>query len=326
MNIPLFEKLNKEGLISDNSLSKIKTTDQVKPFSLHWELTTILYLGVLILTGGLGVLVYKNIDTIGHQVILAFIALISGGCFFYCLKNKAPYSTSKVESPNIGFDYILLLACLTFVIFIGYLQYQYHVFGERFGLATFIPMAVLFFCAYFFDHLGVLTLAITNLCAWAGITVTPLEILRENDFSNERLIVAGIILGVGLIGAGILTRKNNFKAHFEFTYTNFGMNLLFISVLAAMFEFERLNFLWFIALTGIAFYFYKEAFRRKSFYELLMSMLYGYVGLSYMIAYFLFAVMHGDLGGLYLFCFYCIGSAVWFILFLIRMNKKIKSL
>lgn len=325
MDTNLFKQFRQDGLISEESFVKIKAANENRLFSLHWEITTILYLGVLLLTTGLGVLVYKNIDTIGHQVILIFIALVSAGSFIYCFKKKRPYSSTKVESPDIGFDYILLLACLLLIVFIGYFQYQYHVFGDRYGLATFIPMVVLFFCAYFFDHLGILSLAITNLCAWAGITVTPLEILKANDFNNDTIIITAIILGVGLSITGILTRKKQLKPHFAFTYTNFGMHLLFIGMLAAMFEFEKIYLLWFLALTAVAFYFYKEAFRLKSFYGVLILTLYEYIGISYVVIQLLFNTLNGELGSVYLACFYFIGTSIALILFLVRMNKKIKS-
>ena len=324
MNHSLFEKLNEAGHLSAASWEKIKANNKAGLFSLHWELTTILYLGVLLLTGGLSVLVYKNIDSIGHQAILVFIAVACAGCFVYCFKKKLPFSTAKVASPNVAFDYILLLAYLLLITFIGYLQFQFHVFGYRFGLATFIPMLALFFCAYFFDHLGILSLAITNLCAWAGITVTPLEILKANDFSSNTIIITGIVLGAGLIGAGVLTRINAFKKHFAFTYTNFGMHILFISTLAAMFTFEYVYLLWFAALVLIAAYFYRDALRTRSFYFLLVLTLYLYVGICFVVLRILFTVIP-DIGGLYLACFYFIGSAVVLIRFLIKMNKKLKS-
>ncbi len=325
MDIDLFEKLHAEGLISDALLQKVKATQKNRLFSLHWEITTILYLGVLLLTTGLGILVYKNIDGIGHQAVLLFIALISAAGFVYCFRKKLPFSTGKVPSPNIAFDYILLLACLSFITFIGYLQYQYHFLGERFGLVTFIPMVVLFFVAYFFDHLGILSLAITNLCAWAGIIVTPLDILKDNDFNSNTIIVTGLILGAGLIGTAILADKRQIKSHFAFTYTNFGMHILFISTLAGMFQFENIYLLWFLLLTGIAFYFYKEALRTKSFYLLLVLTLYLYAGLSYVVISVLFKTLNADIGGVYLACMYFIGSGVGLILFLIRMNRKIKT-
>ena len=326
MTPSLTAKLQAEGLLSASSTEKINARQRQRLFSVHWELKTILYLGVLLLSTGLGILVYKNIDSIGHTAILIFIAAVSAGGYSYCFKKKLPFSTGKVASPNSFFDYILLLSCLTFVTFIGYLQYQYHFFGDRFGLVTFIPMMVLFFTAYFFDHLGILSLAITNLAAWAGIAVTPTQVLKENDFNNGTIILTAFILGLGLIVAGIVSRKRSIKAHFDFTYTNIGMHVLFIAALAAMFQFDNIYLLCFLILAGIAFYFYKEALRTKSFYFLLILTLYAYIGFTYVVIRLLFYTLHADIGGLYLSFLYFIGSGIGLILFLIRMNKKIKAL
>ncbi len=325
MDVAIFEKLHGEGLLSDESLEKIKAQSSRQLISLHWELRTILYLGLLLLTSGLGILVYKNIDTISHQAVLLFIALLSAGGFYYCFKHKFPFSIKKVEAPNSFFDYILLLACLCFIIFIGYWQYQFHVFGDKFGLATFIPMAILFFSAYFFDHLGILSMAITNLAAWVGIVVTPTQILKANDFNSSTIIITGLLLGIALLLTGKLTVARNIKTHFEFAYTNFGLHIVFISCLAGLIHFDAVYFLWFIGLLAIAYYFYAEALRVKSFYFLLMLTLYTYTGLSYVIIHILFRTLNTDLTGVYLLLLYFIGSATGLILFLIRMNKKLKA-
>ncbi len=83
-----------------------------------------------------------------------------------------------------------LTGCLLLLTFVGYIQFQYNVFGNRWGLAAFIPMVILFITAYYFDHLGVLIIAIANLATWIGITVTPLKILKENDFNDPHIISA----------------------------------------------------------------------------------------------------------------------------------------
>ncbi|HLZ86602.1 MAG TPA: DUF2157 domain-containing protein, partial [Puia sp.] len=209
-----FEKLRAEGLIADSSLRRVEDFGSRRLFSLFWELRLLLYLGVLLLTGGLGVLVYKNIDTIGHQAVLAFIALLTAGCFLYCLRKKAPFSWAQVKAPTPFFDYILLLGCLSLLIFLGYWQFEYGIFGDNYGLATFIPMVILFGAAYYFDHLGVLSLAITNLAAWAGIAITPLTILKSGNFGDSRLIYTGLLLGAVLLGAGRLTEQRGWKTHF----------------------------------------------------------------------------------------------------------------
>ncbi|HEY6900798.1 MAG TPA: DUF2157 domain-containing protein, partial [Puia sp.] len=152
MHTQTFKTLHAEGLLSESSLKRVEAHKTTSLFSLFPELRLLLYLGVILLTGGLGILVYKNIDTIGHQAVLAFIALVTIGSFFYCLRKKPPFSRDQVTSPNAWFDYILLLGCLSLLIFLGYLQYAYNVFGDNYGLATFIPMVILFVAAYYFDH------------------------------------------------------------------------------------------------------------------------------------------------------------------------------
>jgi hypothetical protein len=326
MNLSLFEQLHADGHVSDVSLQKIKTAQSNKLFSLHWELKTMLYLGVLLLSGGLSILVYKNIDTIGHQVILFVIAAVCAGCFFYCFKKKLPYSNTRVVSPNSFFDYILLLGCLTFITFVGYLQFQYNVFGTRYGLATFIPMLVLFFTAYYFDHLGVHSMAITTLAAWVGIAVTPAHILQQNDFKSETIIITGFLLGICLIAAGYFSATKKIKQHFEFTYSNFGTHILFISTLASMFHFEAIYLLLFLVLGGISYFFYRKAIRERSFYYLLILSLYLYIGLSYCVIRLIFDAANTGIGSIYLLCMYFILSATGLIFFLIGMNKKIKSL
>ena len=321
----LFEQLYAEGILSEASLDKIKERDGRQLFSVHWEIKTLMYLAVLLLSGGLGILIYKNIDSIGHNVILVFLVLVSAGSFFYCFKHKAPFAINRVASPNVMFDYLLLLACLTFITFIAYLQYEYVFFGNRYGLASFIPMVVLLIAAYYFDHIGILSLAITNLAAWLGIAVTPLEVLKANDFNNTTIILSGLLLGALLIAAGLLGKQRNFKSHFEFTYNNFGMHVLFISGIAAMFHFEQVYLLWFLLLAGMGFYFYTKAISERSFYILLITTLYSYFAVSYVVVNLLALISTYGLGPVYLGLIYFIGSGIGLVLFLIRTNKKIKA-
>jgi len=330
MNIRMFGKLEQDGLISPGSMSNIHAAAGKKLFSLHWELKTILYLGVLLLSGGLGVLVYKNIDTIGHQVILLAIALACAGCFYYCFRQKLPFSWGKVAAPNPFFDYVLLLGCLLFITFITYLQAAYGVFKFHYGTATFIPLIVLFFSAYYFDHLGILSLAITNLAAWLGVNVSPMTFMYGNIFITMHLIMTGLILGAALLLADYLTHYLRKKPHFGFTYRNFGMHLVLLACVTAMFkstdsfrgEHDATYLIWFVLQAGITFYLYREALKHHSFYFLLMIALYAYVGLSYVVVRLL--ILTDNEGGLYAGLLYFIASAIGLIVFLVNSNKKIK--
>ena len=326
MRIPLFKKLHAEGLVSDSAVQKAEALEWKPPLSLYWELRLLLYLGVLLLTGGLGLLVYKNIDSIGHQAVLAFIALITAGSFYYCLRKKAPFSWEKVSSPDPFFDYILLLGCLSLLIFLGYLQYEYDTFGDHYGLATFIPMVILFGAAYYFDHLGVLSLAVTNLGAWVGIAITPLSILKGGNFADDRLIYTGILLAVVLLLIARLTQQRRLKPHFETTYANFGVHLFFIATLAGLFTHDTTYGLWFLGLAVFAVYAYIQAMARRSFYFILVIVLYFYIALSAVIVRLLSTMtMSGNSDPIFLGLLYFILSAIGTAMLLIRLNRQLKS-
>jgi len=324
MDDDLYKNLRAEGLLSDESFEKIKSAD-IPLFSIHWEIKTLLYLGVALLTTGLGLLIYENIDSIGHTFVLLLIALISLGCFGYCFKNKMPFSSEKVNSPSTAFDYILLLASTSFLIFVGYLQYQYNVFGSHYGMATFIPMLVLFFIAYYFDHLGILNMAIANLAVWMGVSVTPKQLLLNYDFDSEKIIYAFLLLGILLIAAAWLTQRINFKKHFKFSYQHYGVHAAYISLLAGYFHFYQFPaaFIWILGVALLSFIIYRDAFKNKSFYFLLLVVLYSYIAVSSLVVRAFISI--NDIAAVYLLFIYFIASGISLIFLLINLNKKLKG-
>jgi hypothetical protein len=272
--------LHENGIINDQQLNAINEYERTKPMSIHWELRTILYLGVLLFVSGIGMLVYLNIDTIGHQAILSLILLSCAACFYYGYKNRQDYSHGQVKYDSPFFDYIILLGCILFGIFIGYFQYQYSVFGYHYGIAILIPTAVFFICAYYFDHKGVLSLFISGLAGWAGLSVTPLQLLEENNFSDTHIIFSAIALGLTIVAFAMYSDRKNIKKHFGFSYNNFAINILCVAALAALFDlsWKPMSFLF---LAAICYYYIKYALAEQSFLFLMLSVIYGYIGVTY---------------------------------------------
>ncbi len=314
-------KLLTEGILSETSYERIKAHEKA-PFSLHWELRTLLYLGVLLFSGGLGLLVYLHIDTIGHQAVLAFIGLACVGCMGYCFKKGLPFSPEKHVHESPFFDYILLLGCLLFLTFEGYLQYQYQVFRVQYDLAALIPAFLFFYLAYRFDHVGILSMAISALTAWAGISITPLDLWESFDDATGRIIGTGIGLGVALAAIGWALEQRKLKSHFFFTYANFATHLLFVSTLTGMFvSDDAIPFPWFFLLLLLFVASFYLARKERSFYFLLVALLYGYVGLTY----FFFCFLDGYWDAtLWIGLFYFIGSCAGIVYFL-RHHKTIVS-
>lgn len=317
------KKLLDEQLISENSFQQINDFEDHKSFSIKAHLDFALYAGVTLLSSGLGILIYKNIDSIGHDVLVIMLGLLCFGCFSYCHFKKSLFSIKKVEAPNVAFDYILLFGALLLLVFIGYLQFQFQLFGQRYGLATFIPCVILFFAAYYFDHLGILAMAIVLLGSWLGIVITPLEMLKENDFNSSHFIYTGIGLALLLAAVSYATFKFEIKEHFYFTYLNFAIHIGFIAALSGLFS---LNMEWLWALVLAIFFSaaIKYAWTKKSFYVLLVATIYTYIGLTYIFIKIFENVAAVSM--LYIMLFYFILSAMMLIKYLRGFKKQFQAL
>lgn len=325
MNLDEYDELLDEGLISADTLNRIKKKHAAGLFSVFWELKTMLYIGVSLLSAGLGILIYKNIDTIGHQVILCAIAALCAACFAWCSKHKKPFSYEKVEAVDSFTDYILLLGTLSFLSFVGYLQVQYEVFGTHYGMATFIPMLVLFFIAYSFDHLGILTMAIANLAIWMGISVTPKKLLALNTFDSERSIYTYLILGLLLLVAAHFSERRNVKRHFFFSYHHYGVHLAYISLLAGYFYYDYgISLIWLGLFAVLAWLIYTDSLARKSFYFTMLTVVYSYILVSGFCVRSI-SFIHNE-SVVYLGFMYFSISGIAFVSLLMNLNKSIKKL
>ncbi|KQS26945.1 DUF2157 domain-containing protein [Dyadobacter sp. Leaf189] len=307
--------LTSKGIISNKQADTIHSFEADKAFSIHWELRSILYLGILLFTSGLGILIYENIDTIGHQAIIALIAILMVICFWYTYKHRVPFSLDEVHNPNKFVSYTLLIGCMLFLALEGYLQFQYTLFGTKYGAAVLLPTLLFFVTAYRFDHTGVLSMAITGLASWLGLTIAPLSVIAKSDFTDGRLVWSATLLGVLLVAFAWISNLKSWKAHFANTYLLLGGNLAFIATLAGAFTMEPL-FVFFLFGITLAVFFILSARRVHSLLFLLMGIVYGYVHVTYLLAKLVGNELVFGLATVY-FTF----SSIGVILFLLNYKK-----
>jgi len=318
MHPHLLRLLLQQELLAPDDATRIERFESARPFSLHWELKTLLYLGVLLLNLGLGYLIYQNIDSVGHAALIALIGVVSATCFWYAYRHRQPFSPGEAESPTPYYDYVLLLGCLLFLVMEGYWQYQYQIFGTRYGLATFIPMVLFFSLAYRLDNRGVLSLGITALASWLGIAVTPQDLLAHNDFNSETIVNTGILLCVLLSAVPFLSELRGFKKHFSLTYLNFGVHIGMIACLAGMMALNH-PLLYFPMLCAAVGFFIWYARTRASLYFLTVAVLYGYIGFTYMLLNYV-----TDMDYMF-YLWYFILSCAGVIVFLLNYKRFIKT-
>ena len=280
--------LQARGLLPPEQAATIAATERTRPFSLHYEMRALLYLGTTLLAGGLGVLVYQNIDSIGHGVIIAVITGLMAACFTYAARHRAPFTWSTAPKTSVGADYLLLLGCLLFVVLEGYVQYQYNLFGTRYGLVTMIPALVFLPLAYWFDHRGVLAMGLTALASWVGLSVAPLAVLTENEFWDDSIRGAAIGLGVVLMAAGFYSEHSGRKAHFAFTYLLLGSNLALAALATSLFratfhEQPGLGLSYVILILALCGGLFWYARRVQSYWFLVLAAGYAYFAGCYLL-------------------------------------------
>ncbi|UOR04357.1 DUF2157 domain-containing protein [Hymenobacter aerilatus] len=306
-------ELRAREVLTEAQAEAIYEYERTRPFSLHYELRTLLYLGIVLLTGGLGVLLYQHADDISHSLIVAALVLLMAGSFGYAARHQPPFTWQQAPTPSVLPDYLLLLGCLLFLSLEGYLQAKYTFFSNRYGLATLLPALLFLPLAYRFDHRGVLSMAITALAAWVGLSVAPLSVF-SNQFLTAAICRAAIGLGMFLLLVAWQSEKRRLKPHFAYTYLLLGSNLLLASATAAMSqELLRPLVLLFLLILGVCAYLFLYARRTHSYLFMLLSVGYGYVAVTYGL-FSLLEYTHGDIVGLFIFYIICsVAGIVWFL-------------
>ncbi|MDA3613441.1 DUF2157 domain-containing protein [Polluticaenibacter yanchengensis] len=314
------EVIRKRQLLPEDELTATAEKLTGRPVFIRNDLNWLLYGGILALTSGIGMLLYKNIDTLGHSILILLTAASALLCLYFGIKNQPEDNINK----NHPTDYLILGGSILLVSFIAYWQYQYNIFGTRYGLATFIPMIMLFAIAYKTNHKGVLSMAIINLCAWLGISVTSRYMVMQLNFDNDNITIAGVLLGIALGAYGRYSAIKKWQSHFSFTYENFGFHILFLSLLRAIVQYEFVFLLWALLLGAFAFMQHRFAIKEQSFYKLFFIALYSYIA-NVLVIFRILDFLDFSYEGITLFLIVQIALAIAVGAYLYSTHKKMKQ-
>ncbi len=276
------KELLENGLITEEQFKKIDLITSGKLVSVSYELRTLLYLGVMLFTTGVGILIYQNIGNFGHILSIIALSVLTVVCFWYAFKHIAPYTNEALKTPTPYFDYIVLLGSLLFISVQGYLQFQFGWLDNNLGISTLITAAFFFYVAYRFDHVGILSLAITALASFWSISISPQKWYSGNFFEGSHLYTTAIIFGATLAGIAMILDKKGIKRHFTFTYLNFCTLIFFVGSVVGLFIGEITILYVALIYTGCAFAYYVARWER-SFLFMLYAFIAGYIATTYII-------------------------------------------
>lgn len=312
--------LHEKGVITNGELDNITADIDKRNFSLAGETAAFMSIGALLLTTGLGILIYKNIDRSGHIILIGLLSIAVFLGFRYCFRNAGSFTKDKVESVGVGFDYILLLSNLIFLSLLQYLNFQTNIFGDTGAHYLFGGLFVLF-NAYRFDHAGVLSVGITSLAAFFGIRLNAVGLLEHSMVAAAG---AGLFFAISLEAASVYLKMKKIKVHFRPTFVQFSLHLFYISLIILLFD----NDYWLLLIvpTVIGFiWYYRYSMKRKSFYFAFFNILYTYIAITTFIVKAMID-MHAD--GSFVFYFsmlYLMGSGAYGIVFIKQLHQKLTN-
>lgn len=316
------QKLLDRGLLDNDQESKIRDYFSLDFFSLRNELLFLMYLSVLLFTSGVGILIYKNIDTIGHSIILLLMLVLTGFCYHFSFKNSKGFSRHDIDFENPVYNYLVLLAVILSCSFMGYLQFQYQIFGSYFEISIFISAFVALFSAYYFNNKSALSIGITALAMSLGISLSPRSLINNEIYWNEKLSYYGLLLGVIIVLWSFYSKKIDLKKNFDLVLVTFALHLVSICCISGLIHDFWVIFMVF--LFGSSWYFYSKSFQLHAISIYIFTLLYGYIGFNIVLARLLDHIDFEDFWELLIVLLpvYFIGSIVLFVKAIKNFNRK----
>jgi len=246
--------------------------------SVRFEIRTLLYIGVLLLTSGVGLLVKEHHREIGPLAIALAIGLAAAACLVWVGGRAAPFSWEEVPSPDVAFDYILLLGLLLFASDLAYIEVQFTLLGPNWAHHLLIVGAVYLTAAYRWDSRTVLGLALTTLAAWRGLSVSLVSGWLWKSQPND-LRENALIFGVVYVAAAALSVLLRRKPHFEAVFANAGLVLLLGALVSGALDNDTVWEMWLAVLLVTAGVVMWHGFRLDRSLYFAQGVVAGYIGL-----------------------------------------------
>ena len=271
------EQWKEQGKISSEQYAHLASFSRAEPFSLFLELNILLYAGVLAFVAGLGWTVSTWSQQLGNVLILAVLSAILAASFWYCFSRGPEWSPAETAAPSAIFDYVLYLGSLVWSLELGYIENRFHVLSGKWDLYLLASAVLFFFLAYRFDNRLVLSLGLSSLAGWFGLTISHWSAHPDAEYREYALLYC-LLVGVG----GALLKRHGLKPHFFGTYLNIVANVLFWALLSGVFV-PRGYGVWFLGLLIACAASLAWGLTRRQFAFVAYAAVYGYAGISWLI-------------------------------------------
>jgi len=268
------EQWKERGIISSEQHTLLAGLSRSEPFSLFLELNILLYAGILAFVGGLGWTVSTWSQQLGDVLVLTILSAMLAACFWYCFSRAPAWSPRETSSPGLVLDYVLYLGSLIWSVELAYVENRFHLLSGQWDLYLLATAGLFFFLAYRFDNRFVLSLALSSLAGWFGLTVSHWPSHQDAAYRRYAILYS-LMTG----GAGAILQRRGLKPHFFATYLNIAANVLFWALLSGVFNREG-YVVWLLGLLAACGASLAWGIKRRQFSFVAYAAVYGYVGVS----------------------------------------------
>jgi hypothetical protein len=269
-------ELVKAGVLPSAQAPRLLRVARGELLSVHAELRALLSLGVLLITGGVGVLVAQNLDRIGPAAIASALGLAAFAALAWVFRSAPAFTWDEVKAPHLALDSILLLGILLAGADLAYVEVKFTPLGAQWPWHLLIVSLLTGVAAFRFDSRPAFSLALSTFAAWRGVSVSFLgaTFLPEASAVRWNAIACGVLFA----GLGLVLIRARRKAHFEPVAVHLGWLLILGALASGMIESSGLA--WAAALLAVGAGLAAGAYRLRRFSLFAFGVVAAYAGLS----------------------------------------------
>ena len=273
---PELRTLHAEGMIDDATASQALARERRDVFSLHQQLRLTLYVGVLLVMAGVGIVLARNLDRIGPLAIVMALVVVAALCAVPAVRAR------RAGRPlSVAVDYLLLLAVLLASADLAYAERQFTLLGPWWSWHLLLLAVVHAAVAYVFASPLVLAAALTSLAGWFGAGGTFGDLLPFS-YSSPALGTRALACAAVIAVWRHIDSRARPDRRFSSVFDHFAVNLAFWGALAWCLEWP-----WLAAglpvLAALAWLSVRHAFATGREAFLVYGILYAAIGICVLV-------------------------------------------
>jgi hypothetical protein len=201
------DELVRGGVLEGRAAVRFRRAASASLLSLSEELRALLWIGVFLITTGVGLLVRQNVDRIGPVVIAIAIGVAATACLGWVWR--------RVPARSFVFDSVLLLGALLAAADLAFIEVKFTPLGAHWPWHLLIVAAAYAALAFRFDSKTLFSLALTSFAAWRGVSIAGVATPWGGPVDSDRFLVEALGCGVLFLALGKVLERVRIKAHFE---------------------------------------------------------------------------------------------------------------